>query len=462
LKTQLLSKEDVLSGLVVAIDGPAGSGKSTTARLISRRLGYRHIDTGAMYRAVALKALRAGVDPQDAAACGALASAIRIHFEESADGPTVMSDGEDVSRDIRSPEVTRAVSPVSAHPAVRVAMVQQQRDLALQGGAVLEGRDIGTVVLPAADVKVFLVASTAVRAERRMKELRAQGTDLSVEEVERDIVLRDEYDSSRQTSPLRRAVGALLVDTSDLTIEEQVDRIAEITQQTAARLLDLEPASRFNAYLRTRPHYGFARALIRGVMKLLFGLRMDIKSQVDYKENYIFACNHKSYADPPFAGSTLQREVYIVAKAGLFRNRVFAWLIRTFNAIPMRRGVFDREAMNTVVDLLGQGRSLMIFPEGSRVYTGDLGKARSGVGYLAVNSGVAVVPLFVSGTNRLWRCLFRRERLHVSIGRPLRIAPETREQFAHNDGYREYAEMVLEAIRALKTEYEAAPPGAGA
>lgn len=325
----------------------------------------------------------------------------------------------------------------------------------------LEGRDIGTVVLPSADVKVYLVASTAVRAERRMKELRAQGTDVSVEEVERDIVRRDDYDSNREASPLRRAVGAVRVDTSDLTIEEQVGRIAELTHHTAARLEALEPAAGYNAYRRTRPHYGVGCVFIKGLLKLLFGLKIDIKSQVDYKENYIFACNHKSYADPAFVGSTLQREVYFIAKAALFRNRMFAWLIRTFNATPMRRGVFDREAMNTVVDLLGKQRSLMIFPEGSRVYTGDLGKARSGVGYLAVNSGVAVVPLFVSGTDRLWRCLFRRERLHVVIGRPLRIAPETREAFAHNDGYREYAEMVLEAIRALKTEYEAGPSGLG-
>jgi cytidylate kinase len=461
LKAQPISKEDILAGMVIAIDGPAGSGKSTTARLIARRMGYRHIDTGAMYRAVALKALRAGVDPEDAVACGALASSIHIQFQESADGQTVLSDGDDVTLDIRSPEVTLAVSPVSAHPSVRTAMVQQQRLLAQEGGAVLEGRDIGTVVLPAADVKVYLVASAAVRAQRRMKEMRAQGIEKSLQEVETDIVRRDAYDSARETSPLRRAVGAFQVDTTDLTIEQQVDRIAHITRETAVRLSALSPALGYDAYRRTRPHYGFGCVLIKGLLKLLFGLKIDVKALVDYEENYIFACNHKSYADPPFVGSTLQREVYFVAKAALFRNAVFAWLIRTFNAIPMRRGVFDREAMNVVVDLLGQGRSLMIFPEGSRVYTGDLGKPRSGVGYLAVNSGVAVVPLFVSGTDRLWRCLFRRQRLYVAIGRPVRIAPQARSEFAHNDGYRQYAEMVLEAIRALKAEYEAGGSGRG-
>jgi cytidylate kinase len=453
----LLTKEDVLAGIVVAIDGPAGSGKSTTARLVAARMGYRHIDTGAMYRAVALEALRSGTDPEDAAACAGLAESIQIRFEESPGGQRVICGGRDVSEEIRSPEVTRAVSPVSAHPAVRTAMVRQQRVLAAQGGAVLEGRDIGTVVLPSAEVKVYLVASTSVRAQRRMLEMRDRGTEMALDEVERDIIRRDEYDSSREASPLRRAVGSVQVDTSDLTIDGQVDRIVQITRETADRIASLQPATGVRSYRKTSPHYGAGCVLIKALLRFLFGLRVVNKSKVDYKENYIFACNHKSYADPPFVGSTLQREVYFLAKSALFHNKGFAWLIRTFNAVPVRRGVFDREAMKLVVALLEDGDSLMIFPEGSRVYTDDLGKARSGVGYLAVNSGAAVVPVFVSGTDRLWRCLFRRQRLYVAIGRPVRLSPESRGEFADNESYRAFAEMVLEAIRDLKSEYESGP-----
>jgi 1-acyl-sn-glycerol-3-phosphate acyltransferase len=337
--------------------------------------------------------------------------------------------------------------------------VQQQRALAQEGGAVLEGRDIGTVVLPAAEVKVYLVASTAIRAQRRMKQLQASGTKQSLDEVERDIVRRDDYDSSREASPLRRAVGSVQVDTSDLTIEEQVERIVEITHRTAERLAALEPATGVNTYRRLPFHYGLACAIASGVSKFLFGLKLEYKTQVDYKENYIFACNHKSYADPPFVGSNLPREVYFLAKSALFRNRLFGRLIGSYNAIPLRRGMFDRDAMNLMVDLLRDRRSVMIFPEGGRVVTTDLGKPRSGVGYLAVNSGVAVIPVFVSGTDRLWQCLFRRQRLQVIFGKPVRIAPESRESFAHNDGYREFAEMVLEAIGALKSDYEASRAG---
>jgi cytidylate kinase len=454
LKKHPISKENILSGLVVAIDGPAGSGKSTTARLVAQRMGYRHIDTGAMYRSVALKVLRSAADPEDPSACGAAAESIRIEFRDGPDGQRVLSDGQDVTVEIRSPEVTRAVSPVSAHPTVRAAMVRQQRLLAQTGGVVLEGRDIGTVVLPSAEVKVYLVASTRVRAQRRLREMAGGGTAPSIDDVEREIVRRDAFDSSRETSPLRRAVGAVEVDTTELSIEEQVGRVMEIAGRTADRLAALEPTAGACSYRRLRPHYAVGCVLIRSVLKLLFGLQVHYKAKVDYHENYIYACNHKSYADPPFVGSTLPREVHFVAKAGLFGNRLFGWLIRSFNAVPLRRGVFDREAMNLVLELLGERHSLMIFPEGSRVHTGELGKPKSGVGYLALNSGTAVVPVFVSGTDRLWRCLFRRERLYMAVGRPVRVAEETREEFRNNDGYRAYAEMVLEAIRALKDEHE--------
>jgi cytidylate kinase len=459
LKSSTANNDDVLEGLVVAIDGPAGSGKSTTARRVAARLGLRHIDTGAMYRAVALAALRRGADPEDEQTCAEFAATLEIAFRESSEGgQRVLVGGEDVTLDIRTPEVTRAVSPVSAHASVRAAMVRRQRSLTEEGGAVLEGRDIGTVVLPSADVKIYLVASTRVRAERRALEMREQGIETTVDKVEQDIVRRDQYDSSRETSPLRRAVGSTQVDTSDLTIEGQVDRIVDIARETAGRLAALSAGGRRHEFTRFRPRYRFACVTISGVLKLFFGLRVSSRLKVDYKENYIYACNHVSYGDPPFVGSNLPREAYYVAKSALFKNPFFGWLIRTFNAIPVRRGVFDREAMKRSLDVLSQGKSLMIFPEGSRVYDGRLGKPKSGVGYLAVNSGVAVIPVFVSGTNRLKRCLFRRERMTILQGRPIRLAPGTQAEFGSNDDYRAYSEMVMEAIQDLKDEFDASKP----
>jgi cytidylate kinase len=454
LRRSTISEEDILRDIVVAIDGPAGSGKSSTAKRVAKELGHRHIDTGAMYRAVALKALRAGVDPDDGDACGELAGSIQITFGKTRDGEqTVLADGEDVSRDIRSPEVTRAVSPVSAHPSVRSAMVRQQRSLAEAGGAVLEGRDIGTVVLPSAEVKIFLVASTTVRAERRLKELRESGLAVDAGKVERDIIRRDEYDSAREASPLKRAVGSVEVDTTNLTIEEQVGRIVGIVRETAADLAGLV-SKRRNPFAKKRPWFRFGQMVARGVFRVVFGLRVDRKMKVDYEENYIYACNHVSYADPPSVGSTLPREVHFVAKSTLFENRFFGWLIRSVNAMPLRRGVFDREAVEKSVKLLNAGGSLMIFPEGQRQFGGRLGRPKSGVGLLAVTTGVAVVPAYVRGTDRLSRCLIRRMRLRVVQGRPIRMAKGTSEEFTDRDSHRAYSDMVMEAIQALKDEGE--------
>jgi cytidylate kinase len=447
-----LSEKDILRDIVVAIDGPAGSGKSSTAKRVAKELGYRHVDTGAMYRAVALKALRAGVEPDDSDACGDLAGSIQITFGKTNDGEqTVLADGEDVSRDIRLPEVTRAVSPVSAHPSVRSALVRHQRSLAEAGGAVLEGRDIGTVVLPSAEVKIFLVASTAVRAQRRLKELRESGVDVDAGEVERDIIRRDEYDSTRETSPLRRAVGSVEVDTTDLTIEGQVGRIVGIVRETAAAVACLVPQRR-NPFAKIKPHFRFVQLLVMGVFRVVFGLRVERKMKVNYEENYIYACNHISYADPPAMGSTVRREVHFLAKSTLFENRLFGWLIRTLNAMPLRRGIFDREAVEQSVELLNAGRSLMIFPEGRRQFDGRLGRPKSGVGLLAVTTGVPVVPVYVQGTDRLSRCLIRRVQLRVVYGRPIRLAKGTSEEFMNRDSYRAHSEMVMEAIQALKDE----------
>ncbi len=213
--------------LVIAIDGPAGSGKSTTARLLAQRLGYVYLDTGAMYRAFTLKVLRKGLDIHDEEALARLARETEIRLEPSPQGVSVFLDGEDVTDKIRTPQIDRAISVVSQVKGVRERMVDLQREMGRQGGIVAEGRDIGTVVFPNADVKVFLVASPEARAERRLKDLKAQGIRLSKAEVLADILRRDKLDSTRAVSPLRKADDAFELDTSSLTIREQVEKILE-------------------------------------------------------------------------------------------------------------------------------------------------------------------------------------------------------------------------------------------
>ena len=201
---------------VIAIDGPAGSGKSTVARRLAERLGLDYLDTGAMYRAVTFAALRRGMDPADTEPVEKLARVVDL--EVTTDSVTV--DGVDASIEIRGPEVSRAVSLVAANPGVRAELVRRQREWAHErGGGVLEGRDIGTVVFPDAVLKVYLSARPDVRAERRAAEV----TDLDYETVAADMARRDALDQGREADPLRRADGALEIDTSDQTVDEIVD-----------------------------------------------------------------------------------------------------------------------------------------------------------------------------------------------------------------------------------------------
>lgn len=213
--------------LIIAIDGPAGSGKSTTAKLVAERLGYVFLDTGAMYRAVTLKVLREQVDLQDEAQIAARAECSEIVFKRANNSIRIFLNDEDVSEAIRKPDVTRYVSQVSSYPSVRKILVEKQKELARERGIVAEGRDMGTVVFPGADLKIFLVASLAERVRRRRLELEQMGLSVDSSQLARDIRHRDDLDSQRASSPLKQAEDAIVVDTTHLTIGEQVDFIVQ-------------------------------------------------------------------------------------------------------------------------------------------------------------------------------------------------------------------------------------------
>ncbi|OMC46921.1 cytidylate kinase [Mycobacterium sp. IS-2888] len=218
--------------VVVAIDGPAGTGKSSVSRRLARALGARYLDTGAMYRIVTLAVLRAGVEPTDADAVGEVASKVQLSVGYDPESITCYLDGEDVSVEIRGDEVTGAVSAVSSVPAVRTRLVELQRAMAGgPGNVVVEGRDIGTVVLPDAPVKIFLTASAETRARRRNDQNVAAGLADDYEGVLADVRRRDHLDSTRTVSPLRAAPDALIVDTSDMTEAQVIAHLLELVKQ---------------------------------------------------------------------------------------------------------------------------------------------------------------------------------------------------------------------------------------
>ncbi|MFA0747188.1 (d)CMP kinase [Fervidibacter sp.] len=221
-------------GLVIAIDGPVGAGKSTVAKLVARKLGYLYVDTGAMYRAVALKALRLGMDINDPIVMAMLAEATDIQLQQQGDGSVrVFLDGEDVTEAIRTPEVSEASSIVSAHEGVRKVLAERQKAMAELGGVVMEGRDIQTVIAPDAEVKIFLTASLEERAKRRWLELQQKGISVSYEEVLQEVKERDERDKTRAIAPLRKAPDAVEIDTTGMTPEEVAEKIVELARKRA-------------------------------------------------------------------------------------------------------------------------------------------------------------------------------------------------------------------------------------
>ena len=214
----------------VAIDGPAGAGKSSVAKAASKELGFVYVDTGALYRTIALYVLRQGVDPHDAAKVEALLPEIHIGMEYTEQGQKMVLNGEDVTGLIRTPEVSMATSTCSAIPAVRTYLLQLQRDLAEQNNVLMDGRDIGTVVLPKAQLKVFLTASPEERARRRVRQLEESGQKADYESILRDIEQRDYQDSHRAIAPLKQAKDAVKVDTSELDIDGVVAAIRKIVE----------------------------------------------------------------------------------------------------------------------------------------------------------------------------------------------------------------------------------------
>lgn len=212
----------------IAIDGPAGAGKSSIARLVAKEMSFIYVDTGAMFRTMAYYFLKNGIDTSDEEAVNTGCDRIDIRIEYQNDDQHIFLNGTDVSNEIRQEEVGKNASVVARYNKVRAKLLELQRQMAASYDVIMDGRDIGTVVLPDAEVKIFLTASSGVRAKRRYNELRQKGIDCNLKEIERDIIARDEQDMNREIAPLKQAEDAVLVDTSDMTIDEVVERIKNI------------------------------------------------------------------------------------------------------------------------------------------------------------------------------------------------------------------------------------------
>lgn len=389
-----------------------------------------------MYRAVAWKAREAQVSLDDEPALLALLDRSRI--EPGPDGVTV--DGVSAEAAIRTADAGEAASRVALHPGLRKRLVQLQRSFARPPGLVMEGRDIGTVVFPDADLKIYVTATPEARAERRFLELRMKGENGDRVALLAQMKERDRRDTERATSPLTRAPDAILLDTTELGLEEQV-----ILASRWATLA-MKPVHRPTLI------YAFGSGFTRFFARWFLDFRIRGLDRIPRKGPLIVACNHISFWDPPLVGAHLPREMHFVAKAELFHNPLFGALIRSYNSIPIERGAKSRSGLRGAEEVLTAGGAVLIFPEGTRNKSGELLQPRAGVGRLAALTRTPVVPACITGSNQIRRSMRRQVRIRVSFGSP--VMPP-RSENPERDEVRAFARMIMDRIRAMREEQEA-------
>ena len=424
-----------MKAFVLAIDGPAGAGKSTTARGVAQRLGLLHVDSGAMYRAVAWLARERGISLEDEPALVEMLE--RTKIEPGPDGVRV--DGIAVEDRIRTAEAGEAASRVALHPRLRRSLVKLQRSFARGPGLVMEGRDIGTVVFPDADLKIFVSASAETRAERRYLELRGKGRAADREAVVALIRDRDRRDMEREASPLLRAPDAILLDTTCIPASEAVALVARWAELARRR------------QRRVGPVYAFGSGFTQLFARTCLDFHVEGLDRIPRKGPLIVACNHISFWDPPLVGSSIPREMHFVAKAELFHNPLFGALIRSYNSIPIQRGAQARAGLRGAEEVLSSGGAVLIFPEGTRNKTGTQMPPRAGVGRLSAVTRSPVTPACITGSNQIRRSMLRQVPIRITFGSP--VMPPGSEH-PEREEVRAFVQSIMDMIAALRVEQE--------
>lgn len=392
---------------VVAIDGPSASGKTTVARAVAAKLGSTVFDTGSLYRAVTLESIRHKIAPSDQDALAQLTAAMKIDVSESG---KVFVNGEDVSDLLRTPEVDRWVSEVSAHPKVREALLPIQRSIGNGRQVVMVGRDIATVVIPEAGLKVYLDASVDERARRRFADHQAASGSMTYDEVRSEIERRDAFDSSRVTSPLMQHKDALVVHTDEMTVDEVAETIVSAyraRRESTAPVLVRAPFT-----IDTKPEFFAQSARRRKRGKLAYWLIWPWLSRVTHLtqegvENIppfgplLYVSNHLHNLDPALEFYAFTRPLNFMGKQELFDTPIVRQISEASGGFPVDRGKFDREALRQTEERLEKGLTVGIYAEGTRSLTGSLAEAKAGVGLIALKTGAPVLPVAITGSERL-------------------------------------------------------------
>jgi len=424
----------------IAVDGPVGAGKSSVASQVAKKLGILHLDTGAMYRAFAWKALREGISVEDEQAlCELTKTAMPEVRYENGEQHTYM-DGQDVNAFIRTPEISMATSTVSKFAGVRKAMVAQQQALAKKQSVLMDGRDIGTVVLKDATIKIYLTASAEVRAQRRFAELQQKGDPSTYEEVLADVIRRDEQDSTREVDPLRPAEDAQILDSSEMTQEQVVeDIIRRVNLKLGKKPEQAEEHTRL--YMVGRRLFGF-------LFKTIFPVKYHHVERAQLDAPYMLLGNHNHMFDPMLLGVPVYRyHVRFLGKKELMKNRILKWCVEQLLFIPVDRHNMDMSAIRNCLKALKEGHVLGIFPEGTRHKEGVMQDMESGVAMLALRSGAKMLPAFISRKPALFRTV------HVYFGDPISVKDIARKGI-NKDTCDEVMVRIAKAYQEMVEEHE--------
>lgn len=406
---------------IVAIDGPAGTGKGTITKILSKKLNLVNIDTGATYRCVALEMLNKSIKLEELDKIKELLENIKIEIKNDKGEQIVFLNGENVTKRIRDKDVSEFVSPVSSIKEVRFKMVDLQRKMAEGKNVIMEGRDIGTYVFPAADVKIYLDADLDERAKRRFNQNIEKGINTTYIEVLDNIKKRDENDKSKEIGALKLAKDAEVIDTTQMSINQVVREIIEIinNKKSFAKLEKrIYKPRKENAWKR------FVRRIIKGILSTVYRIafRVKITGQVPEEGAYIICCNHINYLDAAAIVLFNKRKVNFVAKEDLFRFGILMWLGHLFDAIPIKRDMQDIEAMKRCLKVLKNGELLGIFPEGTRNGLEKNMKAKNGAAFMAMKSKAKVIPVGIHGTFKPF------SKVYVNYGKPIDLSEYNKEQ----------------------------------
>ena len=380
---------------IVAIDGPVGAGKSTTARKVAEELGLVYVDSGAMYRAVTLDVLNHGIDTEDEQEVKKILVSIKVQMPLIDGSRRIMLNGVDVTDRIRDRDVTRVVSAVSAMKCVRDKMTDIQREIGQNGGIVMEGRDIGTVVFPDAEFKIYLDAAVEVRAERRHNELAEKGIQIPLEDLVEEIRERDRANIERSIAPLRKAEEAIYIDNSEMTFDEQVSAIASIVRGE-------ETSNKLTKTQGVPGGWGFRtlQFIVYILLKIFYRISYEGIENIPLEGGVMIASNHASLLDPPAIGAIIPRKASYLAKMELFLGPGVKQLLKLTCSIPINRQGYTKGTLKQVINHLKDGWGLVVFPEGTRTRTGEFGKPKRGVGMIAVKAGMPIVPCWIEGSYR--------------------------------------------------------------